>query len=330
MLILCTENNMVDDQIKKFNLKLWSYLFSVIENGSISRTARQLGLDRSQLSRAIAFLESETGCSLLERKGRYVLPTQSALTALKTIQPLIGRMVKAVDELSINKESDSGNIRFGAMPGFLQTQVIPLIAEFQQMYPSISFDVIGEDNPKAILNGQSDLMLYYGPVHDINLIEHWVTRSAFIPCAAPSYLLRAGTPNTPEELASHAGVIYTGNVRPHSTVLTKHAEERNFSWKTMIRFNNILLAKSATLEGCGIVVDMPLHHCVNEILEGKLVPVLNGWHIPNLENYIGSTSEAGKLKRVQLFIEWYIEKRRSIEGAQKRAVQAKFPFLMFD
>ena len=74
---------------------------------------------------------------------------------------------------------------------------------------------------------------------------------------------------------------------------------------------------------------MPLHHCYQEILAGKLVPILNGWHIPNLDNYIGTTLEAHKLKRVQTFIDWYVMRRREIEGEQKRLVQEKFPFIVY-
>ena len=96
----------------------------------------------------------------------------------------------------------------------------------------------------------------------------------------------------------------------------------------MIRFNNILLAKTAAVEGCGIVLDMPLHHCFEEVMNGQLIPILNGWQIPNLDNYIGSTLAASKLKRVQMFIDFYVRRRREIEGEQKRRLQEKFSFII--
>ena len=92
--------------------------------------------------------------------------------------------------MCIRDRGDAGSIRFGAMPGFLQTQVVPLIAEFQQLHPQVTFDVIGDDNPKAFMGGECDLMLYYGPVNDANLVENWVTRSLFIPCASPKMCIR--------------------------------------------------------------------------------------------------------------------------------------------
>lgn len=51
-------------------------------------------------------------------------------------------------------------------------------------------------------------------------------------------------------------------------------------------------------------------HGYQDLLKGNLVPILNGWHVPNLENYIGTTEESATLKRVTTFVDWYIRRRR--------------------
>lgn len=319
---------MLSNQWKSLHLALWDLVFKIMDEKSITRVADKNEVQRSQLSRMIASLENEIGQKLFERQSKKVLPTQTALGLRDKIEPLVIQMKRTLEGLDFYQNSESGSIRFGAMPGFLQTQVVPLLAEFQKLNPKVTFDVIGDDDPKAFMHGQSDLMLYYGPVGNPNLIEHWVTRSLFIPCASPKYLQAAGSPTHPSELSEHAGVIYTGRVRPHSDILEKAGHQQSFSFKSKIRFNNILLAKTAALEHCGIVLDMPLHHCFNEIMEGKLVPVLDGWQIPNLDNYIGATLEASKLRRVRTFVDWYIRQRREIEGEQKRRLQEKFSFVV--
>lgn len=319
---------MLTNQWKSLNLAMWDLVFRVMDEKSITRVADSCEIQRSQLSRLISSLEAETGQKLFERQSRRLMPTQTALVLRKKIEPLLEKLHGALDELEYQKDYQKGSIRFGAMPGFLQTQVVPLIAEFQKMHPNVTFDVIGDDDPKAFMQGQSDLMLYYGPVGNHHIEEHWVTKSLFIPCASPKYLEEAGIPMEPSDLAFHAGVIYTGRVRPHSDVLEKNGRHKSFNFKSRIRFNNILLAKTAAMEGCGVVLDMPLHHCFEEIMEGKLVPILNGWQIPNLDNYIGATHEASKLKRVRTFVDWYIRKRREIEGNQKLKLQERFPFIV--
>lgn len=306
------------------NLASWSLFFKVLEEGSFSRVADQRGIDRSQISRTIATLEEEIGHELLVRNGPRIQPTQIALEARQHIAPLIEEMHDALAIMMTSSEDEAGSIRFGAMPGFMQNQIVPLLVEFQQKYPHITFDVIADDDPQAFMRGQTDLMLYYGPVHNPGLIEHWVTRAVFIPCASPKYLKMMGSPQKPSDLANHNGILYTGRVRPHSDVLEKAGEQTRYKWKSMIRFNNILSAKAAAVAGGGIVLDMPMHHCYEEIVRGDLVPVLNGWHVPNLDNYIGSTAEAAKLKRVQIFIDWYIRRRREIEGEFRRTLQEDY------
>lgn len=184
---------MITGQSKAFHLGRWELLFKIMDEGSITRVADIENLQRSQLSRMVSGLEEELGIQLLERRGKRLNSTQAALELRSKIEPHITMVRRALEKTSELEEGDAGSIRFGAMPGFLQTQVVPLIAEFQQLHPQVTFDVIGDDNPKAFMGGECDLMLYYGPVNDANLVENWVTRSLFIPCASPKYLRRPAT-----------------------------------------------------------------------------------------------------------------------------------------
>ena len=86
----------------------------------------------------------------------------------------------------------------------------------------------------------------------------------------------------------------------------------------------ILAAKAAAIAEGGIILDIPMHHCYKEIIRGELVPVLNGWHVPQLENYIACTVESSKIKRVQLFLEWFVQRRREIEIEMKHRLQQEF------
>lgn len=162
----------------------------------------------------------------------------------------------------------TGNIRIGGMPGFMQQQVVPLLVEFQKSYPDIQFDVVCNEDPETLLNGQCDVMLYYGSRPRKGLVEHWVTRSLFVACAAPEYLAERGKPLTPADLAQHSGIIFTGSCRPHSDILKLGQEETHYRWKSQLRFNNILSAKTAALKGAGVMLDCPAHHGYEDILKG--------------------------------------------------------------
>ena len=306
------------------DLTKWQLLFSVLEEGSVAKAAVKNQTDRPQLSRLIKQLETEIGRPLFTRRGRNIVPTQLALEAKETLSPLIASFNDQLKWLVRSPDSLKGNIRLGAMPGFMQNEIVPLVVEFQKTYPDISFDVQSEEDPEILMNGCSDVVFYYGPRGRSGLVEHWVTRSLFVACASPEYLRKAGFPKTPADLVQHSGIIFTGSCRPHQEVLQLGTDEVHYRWKSKIRFNNILSAKTAAVNGAGVLLDCPAHHCFNEIVRGDLVPVLEGWHVPNLENYIGATAEASSLKRVATFIDWYIRRRREIESAMIRRLQWEF------
>ena len=146
---------MLSNQWKSLHLGLWELVFKVMDEGSITRVADMNSIQRSRLSRLISSLEEETGHRLLERQGRKLEPTMAALELRAKIEPMISDIRKTLEAEKENADSDKGGIRFGAMPGFLQTQVVPLIAEFQKRHPQVSFDVIGDDDPKAFMGGQT-------------------------------------------------------------------------------------------------------------------------------------------------------------------------------
>ncbi|MBQ8829067.1 MAG: LysR family transcriptional regulator [Burkholderiaceae bacterium] len=308
---------------KTYNLGLWELFFKVLDEGSFSRVADQRGLERTQVSRLIKLLETEIGHELLVRNGPKIVPTHVALDAKRYIQPVLRNFDEALLTIKASGKEDAGTIRIGSRPGLMQAHLVPLLKEFQSIYPQITFDIFADDDPRAFMRGQTDLMLYYGPVNNPNLIETWITHSVFIACASPGYIRERGIPNTPKDLLAHTGIIYTGRARSFAEILESEYEQLNYQWKSTMRFNNILAAKAAVIADAGIILDMPMHHCYKELISGELVPVLNNWHVPQLENYIACTVESVKVRRVQRFMEWFVQRRREIESEMKHKLQHK-------
>lgn len=151
-----------------------------------------------------------------------------------------------------------------------------------------------------------------------------MTRSLFVAGTAPEYLAERGKLLPPADLSQHSGIIFTGSCRPHSDILRLGQEEAHYRWKSRLLFNNIPSAKTAALKGAGVILDCPAHHGYEDILKGNLIPDLNGWHVPNLENYIGTTEETAPLKRVTTFVDWYVRRGRDIEGEMIQRLQRDY------
>lgn len=306
------------------HLDSWEIIFEVVECGSITLVANKHRLERTQLSRRISQFEDELGTRLFERRGKLLMPTQKALDMKERLQPGIVSYKHAMGSLRVSEDLAEGCIRLGAMPGFMQLQIVPHIIEFQRLYPRISFDVTTCNSPDDYMRGQTDIMFYYGPVAQPHLVEYWVSNAILMSCASPEYLARYGVPKRPEDLQRFAGVAFCGKQRDNVEYLEYRGEKVHFSWKSVIRFNNILSVKAAIIKGGGIALDIPLHHCYEELMNGTLVPVFKTWHPPVLQNYVAVTRAASRLKRMQLFIEWYLKQRQAFDKEQRVAIHKRF------
>lgn len=114
------------------------YLREAIKAGSFSRAADSLNINQSILSRQVAALEQELGCSLLKRHGRGVAETPAALKLLEISQIFL-------QELALLKCSNQGNegelkgaFKIG-VPIFFSQSIAPLLmARIRKAYPFVN------------------------------------------------------------------------------------------------------------------------------------------------------------------------------------------------
>ena len=84
---------------------------------------------------------------------------------------------------------------------------------------------------------------------------------------------------------------------------------------------SIISLKSALMLGAGVVPDLPLFHCAEELENQQLVQVLPGWHRPTLSCYVSAREEAYEKRRVQIFTEWIAERERG----KMASLRERFP-----
>ncbi|MBR0127892.1 MAG: LysR family transcriptional regulator [Firmicutes bacterium] len=121
-------------------------LLSVIEEGSLSRTAEKLGYTTSGVSRAIAALEKETGFPLLERTRSGVKPNRDC----KTLLPIMERIRKDnqlyTETVNSIADLDVGEIVVGTSYSTYFAEVAELVHDFTKEHASIKVDLVEKNN----------------------------------------------------------------------------------------------------------------------------------------------------------------------------------------
>lgn len=119
---------------------------SVFKNKSFSRASEELYLTQPTVSDHIKTLEEELGCKLFDRLGRTIIPTREAEALYSHAMEIIEKADNIRDFIGHLKKEITGELVIGAstIPG---TYLMPpIMAKFQKMYPSISFQILISDS----------------------------------------------------------------------------------------------------------------------------------------------------------------------------------------
>ena len=147
------------------------YLAAIIENGSLAKAARQLGVSQPALSKSMDRLENELGIRLLERGPSGVAPTPSG-ELIYTHACLIREEMGMAERRLRGRERDGRMITFAVLPS-LASHVIPLaVARWREQQPDILLKVVEEVQVEllwGLLRGEFDFIVGQTEFFDVTI-----------------------------------------------------------------------------------------------------------------------------------------------------------------
>jgi DNA-binding transcriptional LysR family regulator len=254
----------------------------VAEERSFTRAAARLGVSPSALSHTLRRLEQRLGVQLLARSTRSVSTTQAGERLLLRLDPAIGEISQAVEELGARAGRVSGHIRISA-PGEAARRVItPMLPKFVEKYPDIVVEVLIEQAFTDIVARRMDAGIRLGESLAKDVVAVPVSgplRMAVI--ATPAYLKKHGAPNTPRDLRGHrcinirlasAGSIYKWEFE-------RGGEKMEIAVDGPLVFDSGGMVLDAALAGVGLGYVLE-DRALELIRKGALTRVLADWCPP--------------------------------------------------
>lgn len=188
-------------------LREYRALIAVIDSGSFTAAAEQLGMPRSSLSTMISALETRLAARLLHRTTRVVSPTEEGLRLAERARGLIDE-AQSLETMFKKGEAISGRVRI-SMPGRIAHEiVIPALSELLSRNPDLLVDLRIADQRLDLVSEGLDLVLRVGLLEDSSLICRRIGELPFINCASQAYIDRYGRPATTGDLETHRAVSY--------------------------------------------------------------------------------------------------------------------------
>ncbi|WP_259400094.1 LysR substrate-binding domain-containing protein [Salmonella enterica] len=176
---------------------------AVVESGSFSRAAEQLGQANSAVSRAVKKLEMKLGVSLLNRTTRQLSLTEEGERYFRRVQQILQEMAAAETEIMESRNTPRGLLRIDAATPVMLHFLMPLIKPFRERYPEITLSLVSSETFINLIERKVDVAIRAGTLTDSSLRARPLFTSYRKIIASPDYIARFGKPESVEELKQH-------------------------------------------------------------------------------------------------------------------------------
>ncbi len=255
----------------------------VVETGSFSKAAAELGITQPTATKAVAAAERRLGARLLHRSTRGVMPTEVGALYYEKCK-LIAREIDEADNLATLLQSQlGGTLRISTSVAFGRRVLVPLMLRYMREHPEVVIDLGFDDRYVNLVEQGIDLAIRMGRLADSTLGARYLGSNPWLMVAAPSYLGRRGSPQNAADLADHACLVYSSvQGDDHWDLTPPSGPEQAVAVKGPLRSNNLSAVLAATRTGLGLAV-LPWYVARESLADGSVVPVLNDHTLPAQE-----------------------------------------------
>ncbi|UXU85914.1 LysR family transcriptional regulator [Burkholderia sp. S-53] len=256
-------------------LKDMALFVEVVKAKGFRSAADAMGMPHSTLSRRIGELEKSIGLRLLHRTTRRIEPTEAGQIYFERCKRIVDEARLAHEQLGEMLAQPSGVLRVSLPVDFAVTYLAPIIAEFANLYPGITFDFDLAPRRVDLVSEPFDVAIRMGESGDSQLIARPLAALTPRIYASPGYLARSGEPSRPADLAQHECLSL---LRGGTGTWTLSDGQQTATVEVSGRFtlNSVnMMRRMATLD-MGIILT-PAEIVADELASGTLRRILPEW-----------------------------------------------------
>jgi DNA-binding transcriptional LysR family regulator len=248
-------------------------LVSVAETGSLSAAAKQLGVPKSTVGRAIARLEDELGVSLVRRMARGPVLTEPGLVLANRAAPHIAGLRDAAIAQGRESQEAYGVLRVTAPADVGAHLIAPLLPGFFARHPRVRVEMENTLRVVDLVREGFDLAIRVtmGRLPASTLTAKKLAPMNVALYAGTQYAARNGLPKHLGDLTSHDNVVFY----PGSNTLTFQGPNglEKLTVNGRASGNDFFFMREAIASGVGIG-PLPWFLASQEVAAGRITRVL--------------------------------------------------------
>ena len=249
----------------------------VVETGSFSETARQLGNTPSAISRAISRLERALGTRLLQRTTRKLRLSESGTQVYAYCLEMVNAAQAVIDNSGKFNSEPHGTVRISVPKAVGHYLLHPHIPEFLERYPKVDVQMLLEDKLIDFIDDEIDLAIRITNEPSLGLKGRKLIEIDHVIVATAEYLEKNGMPQQPQDLKEHQ-CIYLGEQASDSKwKFQKENKTTSVSVKGRYSANHTGIRLDAALKHMGIA-SLPYFVARHSLETKALIQVLPDWY----------------------------------------------------
>jgi DNA-binding transcriptional LysR family regulator len=277
----------------------------LIEAGSFTLAAQQLGCSKGQLSKRISLLETRFSVVLLQRTTRRLSLTAAGAALLPQAQALVVQVERARQALARLKDDMAGPVRMTVPVSLGETFFDGLLLEFSHKYPQVQIELDLSNNYRDLSRDGFDLAVRSDVGNDERLVARPLLAWHELTCASPAYLEQHGEPLTPQSLAEHQCLLNSHYSGREEWLYHQQHELLRVRVSGPFASNHYSLLKKAALAGAGIA-RLPSYLLQAELADGRLRWLLRDYQTRRMPMYLVHPYQGGLPKRTQVLADYLI------------------------
>ena len=276
----------------------------VIEAGSLTRAAAALDLSNAAASRHLSALEARLGARLIERNTRRLYLTETGRDFFGRAKEILVDLKDAESAVNATSLNPAGVLRITASLSFSLHHVAPLLRDYTQRYPNVTVHIEAANRYLDIIDNNIDVAIRTREFEpDSNITIRRLAETRHILTVSPRYIAQYGTPQTLDDLQQHKLLIYSLSNNPNELRFSRDGKTQTVTVKGVLDANDGQILRVAALDGLGILVQ-PSYIVYDDIVAGRLVPVLDDWDLPRLTVNLAYPSRKHLSAKVRTFIDF--------------------------
>jgi DNA-binding transcriptional LysR family regulator len=207
---------------------------AVARHRGFAPAATMLGVSPSALSQTVRQLEERLGVALLTRTSRSVALTEAGRRLLENAGPAVDQALEALKTAAAQPGEVTGRVRLSVPRMAVPLVITPLLPRFLALHPRVEVEVRVEDRLVDIVAEGLDAGIRVTESIERDMVQVRLSDACrFVVVAAPSYLERRGTPETPDDLLSHDCICIRSTTT--SGIYQWELERGPRSWRVPVR-----------------------------------------------------------------------------------------------